>query len=59
MQRGRGDSEETAKTEALAQIARFFRTTVNANLQTSIKSEPKDGGTAEVTSVVNDVSVLS
>ena len=59
VQRGRGDSEETAKTEALAQIARFFRTTVNANLQTSIKSEPKDGGTAEVTSVVNDVSVLS
>ena len=35
-QRGSGDSEETAKTDALAQIARYFQTQVNANLTTSI-----------------------
>ena len=58
-QRGRADTELTAKTEAVAQIARYFQTSVNANLKTSIQSVTNGGTVSETTSVVNDVDVMS
>ncbi|WP_296330836.1 LPP20 family lipoprotein [uncultured Treponema sp.] len=58
-QRGRADSEQTAKTEAVAQIARYFQTSVNANLKTSIQSVTSGDSISETTSVVNDVDVMS
>ncbi|MBQ6057037.1 MAG: LPP20 family lipoprotein [Treponema sp.] len=58
-QRGRADSEQTAKTEAVAQIARYFQTSVNANLKTSIQSVTSGDSVSETTSVVNDVDVQS
>ena len=58
-QRGRADSEATAKTEAVAQIARYFQTSVNANLKTSIQSVTSGEGVSETTTVVNDVDVMS
>ena len=59
VQRGRADTEETAKTEALAQIARYFKTSVNANLKTSVQSATTDSSVDESTFVVNDVDVIS
>lgn len=60
VQRGRADTEETAKTEALAQIARYFKTSVNANLKTSVQSVTTNGTVVdESTFVVNDVDVIS
>ncbi|MBQ9207431.1 MAG: LPP20 family lipoprotein [Treponema sp.] len=58
-QRGRADTEETARTEAVAQIARYFKTSVNANLKTSIQSVTSGETMSETTSVVNDVDVMS
>lgn len=58
-QRGRADSEQTAKTEAVAQIARYFQTSVNANLKTSVQSVTSGENVSETTSVVNDVDVMS
>ncbi len=59
VQRGRADTEETAKTEALAQIARYFKTSVNARLKTSVQSVTTTGTVDESTFVVNDVDVIS
>lgn len=59
VQRGRADTEETAKTEALAQIARYFKTSVNAHLKTSVQSVTTDSSVDESTFVVNDVDVIS
>ena len=47
VQRGRADTEETAQTEALAQIARYFKTSVNARLKTSIQSVTTTGSVDE------------
>ena len=58
-QRGRADTEETARTEAVAQIARYFKTSVSANLKTSIQSVASGETVNETTSVVNDVDVMS
>lgn len=58
-QRGRADSEQTARTEAVAQIARYFQTSVNANLKTSIQSVTSGEKVSETTTVVNDVDVMS
>ncbi|WP_294428360.1 hypothetical protein [uncultured Treponema sp.] len=58
-QRGRADAEETARTEAVAQIARYFQTSVNASLKTSIQSVTSGENVSETTSVVNDVDVMS
>lgn len=58
-QRGRADNEQTARTEAVAQIARYFQTSVNANLKTSIQSLTSGEKITETTSVVNDVDVMS
>lgn len=58
-QRGSGDSEETAKTDALAQIARYFQTQVNANLTTSIVAISQGENLIEETKIKNNVEVLS
>ena len=58
-QRGYGNSEETAKTDAVAQIARYFKTSVNANLKTSLQSITDGENINETTSIVNDVNVMS
>ena len=58
-QRGRADSEESARTEAVAQIARYFQTSVNANLRTSIQSVTDGENVSETTSIINDVDVMS
>ena len=54
-QRGSGDSEETAKTDALAQIARYFQTQVNANLTTSIVSISQGENLIEETKIKSSV----
>lgn len=59
VQRGRADTEDTAKTEALAQIARYFKTSVSARLKTSVQSVATNGSVDESTFVVNDVDVIS
>ncbi|MGN0749448.1 MAG: LPP20 family lipoprotein [Treponema sp.] len=59
VQRGRADTEETSRTEAIAQIARYFQTSVNANLKTSIQSVSRGQNVNEITTVVNDVDVMS
>lgn len=59
VQRGRGDSEEQAKTDALAQIARYFQTNVNANLTTSLQSVTSGDTVSETTNIQNEVSVMS
>ena len=59
VQRGRADTEETSRTEAIAQIARYFQTSVNANLKTSIQSVSSGQNVDETTTVVNDVDVMS
>ena len=58
-QRGRGDTEEQAKTDALAQIARYFQTNVNANLTTSLQSVTSGDSVSETTSIQDEVSVMS
>ena len=59
VQRGRGNSEEESKTEAIAQIARYFQTQVNANLSTNLTSISKNNEVIEETKIVNDVEILS
>lgn len=59
VQRGRADTEETSRTEAIAQIARYFQTSVNANLKTRIQSVSRGQNVNEITTVVNDVDVMS
>ena len=59
VQRGRADTEETSRTEAIAQIARYFQTSVNANLKTSIQSVSSGLNVDETTTVINDVDVMS
>lgn len=58
-QRGRGDTEEQSKTDALAQIARYFQTNVNANLTTSLQSVTSGDFVSETTSIQDEVSVMS
>ena len=58
-QRGRGDTEEQSKTDALAQIARYFQTNVNANLTTTLQSVTSGDSVSETTSIQDEVSVMS
>ena len=58
-QRGRANTEENAKTEAVAHIARYFQTSVNANLKTSIQSVASGERVLESTSIVNDIEAKS
>lgn len=59
VQRGRADTEEESKTDAVAQIARYFKTQVNANLTTSLLSITQDDKIIEETKVVSNVEVMS
>ena len=58
-QRGSGENAEKARTDALSQIARYFQTTVNANLTTTMQSVTSENSVAENTTVIDEVSVLS
>lgn len=58
-QRGRANTEENAKTEAVAHIARYFQTSVNANLKTSMQSVASGERVLENTSIVNDIEAKS
>ena len=58
-QRGSGENAEKARTDALSQIARYFQTTVNANLTTTMQSVTSENSISENTTVIDEVSVLS
>ena len=58
-QRGSGENAEKARTDALSQIARYFQTTVNANLTTTMQSVTSENSVSENTTVIDEVSVLS
>lgn len=58
-QRGSGVSAESAKTDAVAQLARYFQTTVNANLSTTMNSISSGDFVDENLTVVDEVKVTS
>lgn len=58
-QRGSGDSAEKSKTDAISQIARYFQTSVNANLTTTLSSVANQNQIQESTKVVDEVQVAS
>lgn len=58
-QRGSGDSAEKAKNDAVAALSRYFQTSVNANLSTTMSSVTNGGSIEETTLVVDDVNVQS
>ena len=58
-QRGIGDSAEKARTDATAALSRYFKTSVNANLSTTMTSVTAANSAEEKTLVVDDVNVQS
>jgi len=58
-QRGSGDTAEKSKTDATAALSRYFKTSVNANLSTTMTSVTAANSAEEKTLVVDDVNVLS
>lgn len=58
-QRGSGKSFEESKTDASSQIARYFKSTVNANLTTTMNAIQKGDYVEDTSTVINDVSVTS
>ena len=58
-QRGSGDSAEKARTDATAALSRYFKTSVNANLSTTMTSVTVASSAEEKTLVVDDVNVQS
>ncbi len=58
-QRGSGDSAEKAKTDATAALSRYFKTSVNANLSTTMTSVTSENSVEEKTLIVDDVNVQS
>ncbi len=58
-QRGSGDSAEKSRTDAISQIARYFQSSVNANLTTTLSSVTNQNQVQESTSVVDEVQVAS
>lgn len=58
-QRGSGDSAEKARTDAASQLARYFQTTVSANLSTTMSSITSGTNIEEETRVVDEVNVTS
>ena len=58
-QRGRGDTEENARTEAAAQIAMYFKTSVNASLRTSFQATETAGSVEKSTRIENDIDIKS
>lgn len=59
VQRGSGDSAEKARNDATAALSRYFQTSVNANLSTTMTSVSTDNSIEEITLVVDDVNVQS
>lgn len=58
-QRGSGDTAEKSKTDATAALSRYFKTSVNANLSTTMTSATSENSAEEKTLVVDDVNVQS
>ena len=58
-QRGSGDSAERAKNDATAALSRYFKTSVNANLSTTMTSVTVGDSIEEKILVVDDVNVQS
>ncbi len=58
-QRGTGNTAEQAKTDAASQLARYFQTTVNANLSTTMSSITSASDIQEETWVIDEVSITS
>lgn len=56
-QRGSGDTAEKARTDATAALSRYFKTSVNANLSTTMTSVIAANSAEEKTIVVDDVNV--
>ena len=58
-QRGSGTTAEDAKTDAAAQLARYFQSTVSANLSTTMSAITSGSNVLEETRVIDEVSVTS
>ena len=58
-QRGSGVTAEDAKTDAAAQLARYFQSTVSANLSTTMSSITTGSSVQEETRVIDEVNVTS
>ena len=58
-QRGSGKTAEDAKTDAAGQLARYFHSTVSANLSTTMSSITAGSSVQEETRVVDEVNVTS
>lgn len=58
-QRGSGKSAEQARTDALAQIARYFQTSVSANLTTTLKAVQTADSVQEETTIIDEMAVMS
>lgn len=58
-QRGSGATAEDAKTDAASQLARYFQSTVSANLSTVMSSITSGTSIDEETRVIDEVNVTS
>lgn len=58
-QRGSGTSAEDAKTDAASQLARYFQSSVTANLETAMTSITTGSEIQEETRIIDEVSVTS
>ena len=58
-QKGSGTTAEDAKTDAASQLARYFQSTVRANLSTTMSSITTGSSIQEETRVIDEVNVSS
>ena len=58
-QRGSGVTAEDAKTDAASQLARYFQSTVSANLSTTMSSITTGSSVQEEIRVIDEVNVSS
>ncbi|MCQ2592325.1 MAG: LPP20 family lipoprotein [Treponema sp.] len=58
-QRGSGVTAEDAKTDAASQLARYFQSTVSANLSTTMSSITTGSSIQEETLVIDEINVTS
>ena len=58
-QKGSGTTAEDAKTDAASQLARYFQSTVSANLSTTMSSITAGTSVLEETRVIDEVNVSS
>lgn len=59
VQRGSGETVEFAKTNSLQAIAQYFQTTVNASMETQLKTMSSGNNYVEQRSTLTDVQVTS